>query len=105
MSKEREHFEKIRNKFCSEEQGVKVGKMMSSDAILLGDKVFAFLSKKDKMVFKLGKNYDIREFDFEVSPFNPFKKKGPLAGWFEVPYQHFDRWESLTQLSLEIMKE
>lgn len=80
MCEERVLFEQIRDTVSAEFSSIKPGKMMSSDAILFEDKVFAFLSKKNKMVFKLGKDFDIREFDFEVSPFNPFKNKGPLAG-------------------------
>ena len=41
---------------------------------------------------------------FDIRPFNPFKKRGPLAGWFEVPYAHQERWDALAEQALHTLK-
>lgn len=77
---------------------------MSSDAILYNNNVFAFFSRKNKMVFKLGKSFDPVEQAFEINVFNPFKKRGPLNGWFEVPITEKEQWWILTEKALELIK-
>lgn len=99
-----ELYEQIRDSFCKLDSDVIEGKMMSSPAIHYKNKVFAFFSRKNKMVFKLGKSYPLHEMDFEINAFNPFKNKGPLAGWYEVGYQHGDKWEALCNEALEMMR-
>ncbi len=81
---------------------IEAGNMMGSPSITQNGKVFAFLSKKYLMVFRLGKDFDPTSQDFEIRPFNPFKKKGPLAGWFEVPYSEHIHWKPLTKEAQEI---
>lgn len=103
MTKERKLFEEIRNTLISDFPKVKAGKMMSSEAIHFDDKVFAFISRKDKMVFKLGKDFDVRQFDYPVTPFSPFKTKAPLSGWYEVDFEYRHRWEEMAHLSLELI--
>lgn len=105
MNPEAKLFEQIREKVTIEETGVEAGKMMSSPAITYHGKVFAFLSKTGTMVFKFGKEFNPADQDFEATPFNPFKNKGPLAGWFEVPYAENQLWESLTKEALTLFKQ
>lgn len=102
MKPEQQLFEEIRSELVETHQHVELGNMMGSPAITQNGKVFAFLSKKLLMVFRLGKEFDSETQDFEIRPFNPFKKKGPLAGWFEVPYSNHQHWKSLTSEALEI---
>lgn len=83
---------------------VSAGKMMSSPAITCNGKVFAFLSRKYRMVFKLGKTFDPYSQHFVIKPFNPFVKKGPLPGWFEVPFSDASRWEPLAKEALNIIR-
>ncbi|MEX0314117.1 MAG: hypothetical protein AB3N18_08065 [Allomuricauda sp.] len=97
---ELEKFMEIREQFCIKYPEVTEGKMMSSPAIHYKSKVFAFFSRKQKMVFKLGKGYPLNELDVEISEFNPFKNKKPLSGWYEVEYKYHKNWEGLTQLAL-----
>lgn len=99
-----EKFLDIRNKLCLKEANVTEGKMMSSPAIHYKGKVFAFFSKQDKMVFKLGKSYPVEQLQVELSEFNPFKNKGPLAGWYELDFDYQDKWELLTLNALEFIK-
>ena len=98
-----EHFERIRRLLCSSEEGVTVGKMMSSPAIHYNKKVFAFFSSKDKMVFKLGKDYPRDQMDVTFKEFSPFKNKKPLAGWYEVDYSYLPKWEPLAREALGLI--
>ncbi|MEQ9308430.1 MAG: hypothetical protein RLN90_03185 [Balneolaceae bacterium] len=93
-------FEEIREELVSTKTNIEVGNMMRSPAITINGIVFAFLSKKYLMVFKLGKDFDPHVQDFEIHPFNPFKKKGPLTGWFEVPFSEQHLWKDLTLQAL-----
>ena len=102
MKPEQKLFEEIRTELVDSYPQVEFGNMMGSPAITQNGKVFAFLSKKFLMVFKLGKEFDPSSQNFEIRPFNPFKKKGPLAGWFEVPYSSHQYWKPLTQEALEL---
>lgn len=98
-------FEEIRTRLVNQEDLVSEGKMMSTEAIKYDGNVFAFISNNGNMVFKFGKDFDPESQDFESIPFNPFKNKGPLAGWFEVSYLQHELWESLTKEALSIIKK
>ncbi|MFV1884163.1 MAG: hypothetical protein ACMZ7B_06740 [Balneola sp.] len=89
MKPEQQLFEEIRIELIENYPFVEAGNMMGSPAITQNRKVFAFLSKKFLMVFKLGKEFDPETQDFEIHPFNPFKKR--------------DRWQAgLKYLTLTI---
>lgn len=102
---EEEFFNKIRSHFCSTDSNIAMGKMMSSEAIVYKDKVFAFFSRKKKMVFKLGKDFNTENVKFEITVFNPFKKRPPLSGWYEVAYSDKEQWEQLTNKALTTLKK
>ena len=102
---EKELFNQIRLEFTNSEPQVKPGKMMSSEAITYKDKVFAFISRKNKMVFKLGKGFDPDTADIEMNVFSPFKNKKPLSGWFEIDYQYNDHWKPYTEKALNLIKQ
>jgi len=99
-----EKFLKIRDKLCLQEAYVTEGKMMSSQAIHYKKKVFAFFSKKNKMVFKLGQQSPLEGIEVELSEFNPFKNKGPLKGWYEADFEQRRNWEHLALLALDQLK-
>ena len=101
---EQELFNEIREQFCSNDTHIKSGKMMSSEAITYQGKVFAFFSRKKKMVFKLGKEFDPDKEGFEICVFNPFKNRAPLNGWFEVPFTEKAKWKSFTEKALTQLK-
>jgi len=105
MKEQKILFEQIRAKLIEKEKLVTTGKMMSSEAIKYDGNVFAFISKNGNMVFKFGKGFDPETQDYKATPFNPFKNKGPLAGWFEVSYPQHELWESLTQEALSFIKQ
>ncbi|OJJ15771.1 hypothetical protein BKI52_36220 [marine bacterium AO1-C] len=97
----RVYFEQLVAQLQEELPEVLPGNMMRSPALTTQGNVFCFLSKKNTMVFKLGKieRHTIR---FEHHPqliaeFNPFKTKGPLRGWWEVPFVEKDLWKPLAK--------
>ena len=104
MEAQLELFEKIRTRLISEENYVSAGKMMSTEAIKYNGKVFAFISRNGNMVFKFGVEFNPDDHEFESVPFNPFKKKSPLAGWFEVSYSQYQFCDTLTKEALSIIK-
>ncbi len=92
-------YEYIRDKLCQEE-GVVIGKMMSSPAVKYKGKVFTFFHN-EKMTFKLGKNFEPEEEGLQGCTYlNPFKNKPPMRAWIIVPYEEKDRWEDLAHLAL-----
>ncbi len=105
MEEQKTIFERIRSQLIEEETLVTDGKMMSTQAIKYDGNVFAFISKNGNMVFKFGKSFDPEAQDFDSIPFNPFKNKGPLTGWFEVSFSQHELWESLTQEALTEIKK
>lgn len=102
---EEQYFNELRDRLTKIDTHIKKGKMMSSEAITYDGKVFAFFSRKKKMVFKLGKTYLPDEAGFEVDVFNPFTKRPPLYGWFEVPFQNHEQWPILTEEALVLIKK
>nr|WP_298996017.1 hypothetical protein [uncultured Allomuricauda sp.] len=100
-----EKFDGIRQKLCSKHPKVTEGKMMSSPAIHYNNKVFAFFSRKQKMVFKLGKDFNLEGPHLNLKEFNPFKNKGPLTGWYEMGFEEQDAWEEMTEMALTLIKE
>lgn len=78
--------------------------MMSSEAITFDGKVFAFISRKKKMVFRLGKEFDPDQIGVEIAVFNPFKNRAPLNGWFEIPYTEKEQWLPFTEKALTFLK-
>ncbi|MEM9650063.1 MAG: hypothetical protein AAF969_16415 [Bacteroidota bacterium] len=102
---ELEKFLEIRSELCLKYADVSEGKMMSSPAIHYKKKVFAFFSRQNKMVFKLGKSFPFLESDVPLTEFNPFKKKGPLAGWYEADFSQNQKWHKLAETALELLKK
>ena len=104
MKQENQLFENIRDQLVESSEKISAGRMMSSPAITYNRKVFAFLSTKGKMVFRLGKEYDYTAQNIDIQPFNPFAKKGPLPGWFEVSYTSSAHWQSLAEHALAFIQ-
>ena len=104
-SMEFEVFQEIRHTFCVQHPEVTEGKMMSSPALHFKGKVFAFFSRKERMVFKLGKDFPLDSIEKSVQEFNPFKNKGPLTGWYELPFENKNQWEEMTLLALDTIKK
>lgn len=101
---EEQLFDIIRDQMCLQDAKIFTGKMMSSEAITFEGKVFAFFSRKKKMVFKLGKEFDPDQEGIEICVFNPFKNRPPLNGWFEIPYSEKEYWKPFTEKALSYLK-
>ncbi len=100
MDQEEQLFYKIRDQLIGMNPSVTGGKMMSSQAIKYKNKVLAFYHKKE-MVFKLGKDFNAVAYglkDYQL--LNPFKKKGPMKGWFQVAFSEQQKWEDLACYAL-----
>lgn len=106
MDKEELLFNAVAEKLTYEHQQVQIGKMMSSPGIKYKNKVFAFYHNKE-MIFKLGKQFVPKSMGIEnYQLLSPFKNKPPLAGWFQIPYEYGEKWETLArQAQLLISKE
>lgn len=101
---EKELFNKIRTQLCLSDSRIREGKMMSSEAITFDGKVFAFFSRKNKMVFKLGKDFDPDQAGNDIAVFNPFTNRAPLNGWFEIPYTEKELWTPMAENALQKIK-
>jgi hypothetical protein len=105
MSLSEEKFQIIAEKFMLNDKHVELGKMMSFPGIKYKNKVFAFYYQ-EKMVFRLGKNFDlVAEGIKNFSLLNPFKTKPPRAGWFQIPIEYSIKWEELARKALAGMKQ
>jgi hypothetical protein len=88
-------FLRIQEEMVAEYALVSPGKMMSSPAIRYKTKVFAFYHNNE-MIFRMGKDFDPSTFKLKkYSILNPFKKKAPLYGWFQVPIIESKKWKKL----------
>lgn len=100
MTEAQAFYEYIRDKLCKND-GVAMGKMMSSPAVKYKGKVFTFFHN-EQMTFKLGKDFEPEEQGLQgCSYLSPFKNKPPMRAWIIVPWSEKDQWENLAQLALE----
>lgn len=105
MAKVKLSYDQIAEKMVQKYEDVHHGKMMSSPALVHNNKVFAFYYG-DSMVFKLGKDYDMRQYgEIHHEPLNPFKNKAPMLAWFVIGYDAVNHWDSLAEAAYKIMKE
>ena len=99
-------FLRIHEEMVAEYALVSPGKMMSSPAIRYKTKVFAFYHNNE-MIFRMGKDFDPSIFKLKkYSILNPFKKKAPLYGWFQVSISEGKKWKKLAIYAYDkIVKE
>ena len=103
MSKAHRLFQAIAATLSAAHPEVRAGRMMSSPALTLGGKVFAFFHR-DEMAFRLGRDFDPGTFGVRRgAPLRPFKTKGPLLDWLQVPAEEAARWEALAREALRRM--
>ncbi len=105
VGKEEELFNKISVKLSKEYRSVKIGKCMSAPGISYKKKFFAFYYKKE-ITLRLGKdfvpkNHGIKKWKY----LNPFKNKGPMKNWFQLPYSEKKNWKKLTKQSMSFLVE
>jgi hypothetical protein len=99
-------FLRIQEEMVAEYASVSPGIMMSSPAIRYKTKVFAFYHNNE-MIFRMGKDFDPSIFKLKkYSILNPFKKKAPLYGWFQVSISEGKKWKKLAIYAYDkIVKE
>ena len=96
MNKEEDYFHMIAENLSKEYRLVKIGKMMSSPGISYKKKFFAFYYKKE-ITLKLGKDFVPKEYGIKNWKYlNPFKKKGPMKNWYQLPYSEKKNWKKLS---------
>jgi len=105
LDKEEKQFNDIVEMLVGQNIDVEFGKMMSCQAVIYKKKVFAFYHQKRKeIVFKLGKDFNPKEFGItDFSLLNPFKNKPPMTAWFHIPSQFSDKWNTLAGTALNYL--
>jgi hypothetical protein len=99
-----EAFSEVANGLATIEDGVELGRMMSSPGVTYRGKVFCFFYDS-AMVFKLGKDAETSSPDLHGWQWlNPFKNKAPLKAWYVVPLQDTAQWDRLARAALTAMK-
>ena len=90
------------------EKGVSHGKMMSSDAVTFGGRVFAFHTGKGRfegLGIRLGRTFDVDALALSSWEYlAPFKSKPPMKDWILVGPAERKRWPELARLALKQMK-
>jgi len=90
------------------ETGVEHGKMMSSDAVTLRGKVFAFHTTKGRfegLGVRLGRDFDVESLKLASwQHLTPFKSRPPMLDWILVGPEEAGRWGDLAALALERMR-
>ena len=90
------------------EADVEYGRMMSSPAVTLGGKVFAFYCANNLMTgigARLGRDFDVDGLGLtDWSVLSPFKSKPPLKDWIVVGPADMARWSEVARLALKQMR-
>ena len=107
MSREETSFSEIVDELSAAQSDVEPGRMMSSAALTLNGKIFCFYSAAhDVMVFKLGKAAETERPEMAGWQWlNPFKNKGPMKAWYEVPFARKQNWRLLAVEALAVVRE
>jgi hypothetical protein len=107
MSREESCYDEIVDAFIATHADVEPGKMMSSEALTVNGKVFCFYSTgKESMVFKLGKSADTERPRMAGWVWlNPFKNRGPMKAWYQVPFAGKKNWRLLADEALAVVRE
>ena len=103
-----EIYEKLAEALVATEPDVDHGRMMSSPAVTVGGKVFAFLAGTKKfpgMGFRLGRDFDVTGLpDGSWTYLAPFRTKPPMRDWVLVAPDRSDLWPKLAQTALGLMR-
>lgn len=101
-------WRQLADNLVASEAGVAHGKMMSSDAITYGGKVFAFYTTKGRfegLGVRLGRDFDVAGLKLSAwQHLAPFKSKPPMKDWILVGPADRNRWPELARLALKAMK-
>lgn len=57
------------------------------------------------MIFRLGTDFDPKEYKENWRPLEAFKNKAPMKNWFQIPYSDKLRWGKLAKEALKVLTE
>ncbi|KUP94573.1 hypothetical protein TRIHO_04990 [Tritonibacter horizontis] len=87
----------------SRHAGMARGQMMSADALLCREKVFAFFSKRGGGVglgARVGRDADIDAFGIsDWQHLAPFKTKPPMKDWIVIGIRDHARWHEIAEFA------
>jgi hypothetical protein len=101
-------WRRLADDLLAKEAGVARGRMMSSDAVTFGGKVFAFYTTRGRFAglgVRLGREVDV--FSLKLTEWEylaPFKSKPPMMDWVLIGRQDGARWPEMARLALDIMR-
>ena len=102
------HWKALRDEMLSRHGDIATGKMMSSEALTFGGKVFAFYSAKGAGVglgVRLGRDYPFERLPLTTwSHLAPFKTKPPMRDWILVGADDVERWRDLAEEALRVAR-
>ena len=90
-------FDAIYARLFEQDRLVELGLMMNAPALTYRGRAFAFLTKDDRMVFRLE--------DYRPEPDSVRMQPTALAGWFAVSPYESHHWESLVWKSPELVRD
>ena len=103
-----ELWKNLAAELVAREKGVGHGKMMSSDAVTFGGRVFAFYTgtgRFEGLGVRLGRTFDVDALALSSWGYlAPFKSKPPMKDWILVGPAERKRWPELARLALKQMK-
>ena len=103
-----EHWKALAAELVAREKGVSHGKMMSSDAVTFGGRVFAFYTgtgRFEGLGIRLGRAFDVDRLALSSWEYlAPFKSKPPMKDWILVGPAERERWPELARLALKQMR-
>ena len=101
-------WQRLADDLVANQAGVERGRMMSSDAVTFGGKVFAFYTTKGRFAglgVRLGREVGV--FSLKLAEWEylaPFKTKPPMMDWILIGSGDRDRWPEMAGLGLDIMR-
>lgn len=101
-------WRKLADELVATEEGVERGRMMSSDAVKFGGKVFAFYTTRGRFAglgVRLGREVDV--FSLKLTDWEylaPFKSKPPMMDWILIGAKDRARWPEMARFALDMMR-
>ena len=101
-----DYFADIANDLMDKHEELKLGEMMNNPGLKCKGRNFAvFLVEQDKVVFRVGKEFDVDAVGLTTwSHFNPSADKPPMTDWVVVEFADKDKWVGLLEQSLTVIR-
>lgn len=101
-------WKRLAEDLVAHEEGVERGRMMSSDAVKFGGKVFAFYTARGRfqgLGVRVGRDLDV--FSLKLAEWEylaPFTSKPPMMDWILIGAKDRVRWPEMARLGLSLMR-